>query len=437
MDKKNRAKVYSVLQPDNSRAIKFDNADKYPEAKGTLYKKRIINFGEYADQWFNDLFFKIDEKWGEQVLANFAAGTTGRVYVPSSHTDDPDKNRGEAIDMFLSADGLGIDAVLDIRDPDTVSKIDEELIWDVSIGFTMEWVNKEGEDMGAAIYHVALVNNPYIEDMTPFEAFAQITKDCRAELASSYQANAIMLSRTGIKKELSSKENDMTKFAKVTNDKEYPVEVTYTDADEAEQTVTIEPGEELEVPEEQAEAVTKTITDSEAPEENEETDEEKAAREAKEAEDAAKAEKDKDELSKANAKLAEYRKKEIDQQYDALLKEGKIVPAQEATFKALAMNDSAIQFSTGKGKTEDKPASVLLGELFAAAPKLVKFSEDGGEGGDDEGDEGGEGETSYDKLSPEAKAGLKATGVSKERYNENVEKHPEMYPEVNNTKDEE
>ena len=442
MDKRN-AKIYSVLQPDDSQAVRYaKKAGEYAEAKGTLFKKRIINFGEYADQWFPEYFLHLDkEEWGGQVLQNFADSTVGKVYVPSSHTDDPDKNRGQVLDMYLSADGAGIDAIIDVRDPETVEKIDGGLIWDVSIGFTMNWITKEGEEKGAAIYHVALVNNPYIEDMTPFEAFAKITSDCRAELASSYNASAIMLSRSGIKKELN-KENDMDLKA-IKNEQEFPVEVTYTDADEKEQTVTVEAGAEVEVPESQVEAVTKTITEAEAPEEEEveETPEEKEAREKQEADDAAAeaaksdADKAKDaELAKVKAENAEYRKSAVNAEYDRLLAEGKIVPAQEQAFKALASAESTLQFSNGK-KTEDKPVSSLISELFAAAPKLVKFSEDGGEGGDD--DKGGQGETPYDKLSSEAKAGLQATNVTKERYNENVEKHPEMYPQVSNNKKEE
>lgn len=441
MDKRN-AQVYAVLQPDQSRAVKFANSEKYPEAKGTLFKKRIINFGEYADQWFPEYTLVLDkEGWGQSVLDNFAASTVGRVYVPSSHTDDPDKNRGEVIDMFFSEDGKGIDGILDIRDLETVKKIEEDLIWDVSIGFTMNWVTKEGDEKGPAIYHVALVNNPYIEDMTPFEAFAKITEVCRAELASSHQASAIMLSRSGIKKEY--KEFAMEK---VTNDKDYEVKTTIT-VDGEEQELVIAAGAEVEVPADQKEAVETAIAESEAPE-AEETEEEKAAREAKEAEEAAaeaaKSEEDKAkdaELARVKAENAEYRKKAVDAEYDRLLKEGKIVPAQEGAFKALAeARDSSVQFSNAKGKTVQKPVSELLTELFAHAPKVVKFSEDGGEGGEGAGAQGtGEDQTPYDKLSEEAKAGLQATNVSKERYNENVAKHPEMYPEHQSTnkKDEE
>lgn len=441
MDKRN-AKIYSVLQPDDSRAVKYATPADYPEAKGTLYKKRIINFGEYADQWFPEYSLELSkEVWGKEVLENFKAKTVGRVYVPSSHTDDPDKNRGEVIDMFLSDDEAGIDAIIDIRDPETVQKIEADLIWDVSIGFTMNWITKEGDEKGAAIYHVALVNNPYIEDMTPFEAFAKISEVCRAELAHSYKASAIMLSRTGIKKEFA-----MENVA-VKNDKEYPVEVTFKDGDE-DKTVTVEAGAEVQVPEDQKEAVEALIAAAEAPEdeEEEETPEEKTAREEqerkdKEAEDA-KSDEDKAkdaELARLRKSDAEFRKKAVDAEYDKLLKEGKIVPAQERAFKSLASAaDSTVQFSTKNGKSASKPVSEMLNELFSHAPKVVNYSEDGsGAGGGDDKNKGGEGDTPYDKLSKEAKAGLQATNVSKERYNENVAKHPEMYPEAKSTEDNE
>jgi hypothetical protein len=430
MDKRNKQAVYSVLQPDISRAVAYATPADYPQAKGTLFKKRIINYGKYADQWMPDYFLELDAEWGKQVLDNFKAGTVGRVYVPSSHTDDPDKNRGEVIDMFEAEDGSGIDAIMDIRDPETVQKIQEDLIWDCSIGFTMNWLTKEGDEKGPAIYHVALVNNPYVEDMTPFEAFAKISEVCRAELAHSYQANAIMLSRAGIKKEFT-----MENVA-IKNDKEFPVEVTYKEGEE-DKTVVVQPGEEVQVPEDQKDAVTQIIADAEAPEEEEdeeETAEEKAAREAKEAKDA----EDAAELSRVKAENAEFRKQAVNATYDKLLKEGKIVPAQERAFKALALaGDSKVEFSRKDGKVTQLSVSKLLEKLFATAPKVVQFSEKGSSSKDKGKKELDKDQTPYDKLSPEAKAGLKATGVTKERYNENVEKHPEMYPEHQTNESEE
>lgn len=421
MDKK----LYTILQPDTSRAVRYAAGDsEYPEAKGKIYKKRIINFGEYADQWFPEYFLHLDEAWGESVLQNFKAKTVGRVYVPASHTDDPDKNRGEVIDMFLSEDGLGIDAIIDIRDQETVDKIEADLIWDVSIGFTMNWITKDGDEKGPAIYHVALVNNPYIEDMTPFEAFAKLTSDCREDVAKTFNANAIMLSRSGIKKEFSMEDEKI----KIINDKEFPVEVTFKEGEE-DKTVTVEAGAEVEVPADQKEAVEALIAEAVAPEdeEEEESEEDKAARLKKEQEDA-EAESDKDkELAAARKQIQEYRAKEVDAEYSKLLKAGKIVPAQEKAFKALALaGDTKVEFSKD-GKKTQLSVSELLKEFTKNAPKLVNYSEESNNNGSGKNKDAGQ--TPYDTLSDEAKAGLKATGVSKERYNENVEKHPEMYPQ--------
>lgn len=410
-DKSN--KVYSVIQPDESPAVEYADANgQYPDAKGKLFKKRIINLGEYADQWFPEYSLKLDQKWADEVLANFKAGTVGRVYVPAGHTDDPELNRGEVIDMFMSEDGKGIDAIIDIRSDQTVADIDEGRIWDVSIGFTMNWIDKEGEEKGAAIYHVALVNNPYMDDLTPFEAFSKVVSECRESFAKSYKASAIMLSRTGIKKEFSM-ENVTIK-----NDKDYEVKTTIT-VDGKEEELTIAAGAEVEVPEDQKEAVEKAIAESTAPEADEDAEEEE--------------DKDKDaqtdeqkELSKLRKENAEFRKKEVDAKYSALLKDGKIVPAQEKAFKAIMATEGNVEFSRD-GKSTQVPVSELMTELFSHAPKLVKYSEEGNNG---EGkDKQEEGQTPYDSLSDKDKAGLKATGVSKERYNDAVAKHPELYPE--------
>ena len=226
----------------------------------------------------------------------------------------------------------------------------------------MNWIDKEGEEKGAAIYHVALVNNPYMDDLTPFEAFSKVVKECRESFSKSYKASAIMLSRTSIKKEFSM-ENVTIK-----NDKDYEVKTTIT-VDGKEEELTIAAGAEVEVPEDQKEAVEKAIAESTAPEADEDAEEE--------------GDKDKDaqtdeqkELSKLRKENAEFRKKEVDAKYSALLKEGKIVPAQKKAFKAIMSTEGNVEFSRD-GKTTQVPVSQLMTELFSHAPKLVKYSEEG------------------------------------------------------------
>lgn len=449
MDKRN-AKIYSVLQPDTSRAVKFDNSEKYPEAKGTMFKKRIINYGEYADQLFPEYLLHLDEAWGKSVLENFRAKTVGRVYVPSSHTDDPDKNRGEVVDMFESDDGKGIDAIIDVRDPETVQKIEGGLIWDVSIGFTMNWISKEGEEKGPAIYHVALVNNPYIEDMAPFEAFTKITEVCRAELELAYQASAIMLSRTSIRKELSIMDK-----VKITNDKDHEVKVTITE-DGEEKELVIAAGAEVEVPADQKEAVETAIAESTPPAEDDDAgddngddngdnngdqggdsddnDDDSSDDDSNDDDQDEYEELEESEKAELARLRAEKQERDADAAYNKLLEDGKVVPAQEKAFKAAyAARQLSHTFSREDGKTEQKTVGELMDELFAHAQPVVKFSESGNNGsGNSDQDE-----TPYDRLSDEAKAGLQATKVSKEKYNEAVEKHPELYGNKDKKEDEE
>ena len=160
----------------------------------------------------------------------------------------------------------------------------------------------------------------------------------------------------------------------VKNHREFEVKGTYLEGEETKEAV-IAAGAELEVPEDQAEAVTKLIAEAVAPEEEEEeelSDEEKKAKELADRE-AAVAAKDK-ELSDKQAAA----------DYERLLSEGKIVPAQKDAFIALSAQGSAtVELSDGESKT----VSVLLSELFEAAPKIALGEQGaGGEGGEAEDD---------------------------------------------------
>ena len=181
----------------------------------------------------------------------------------------------------------------------------------------------------------------------------------------------------------------------VKNDREFEVKVTYLEGEETKEAV-IAAGAELEVPEDQAEAVTKLIAEAVAPEEEEEdeelSDEQKKAKELADREAA---------VAKREAELSEQT---AEADYERLLSEGKIVPAQKDAFIALSAQGSAtIELSDGESKT----VSVLLSELFEAAPKL-NLDDEQGKGGDDK-------KTEDDvELSDEEKATAKKLGISEE-----------------------
>lgn len=361
---------------------------KVDGARGTLYKKQIIKFGNYVDPWFPEWPMTLDSEWGDMIKDNFDNKVVGRVAVPASHTDDPEKNRGEL--LALENTGEGLDGTLDIRDPQTVQDIENELIWDDSISFTNNYIDEKGYGHGPVLFHVALVNNPYITGMSGFQALSKAASHIRQAFSQKHSGSAIVLSKSV--KELSN-------MKPVKNEKEFPVKVNYQDAEGKDVEATIEPGQELEVPEATAEGVTQQIAAAEAPA-PEETADEKKAREDQEAANVA-AGKNPDgsdkapeggeatppadtsvtnppapadatttpnpesatpELSKKDREeLESLRAEKAETMFSKLLDEGKVVPAQKEAVIGLAKVSGA----------------EAVTKMFANAKPVIDFSERG------------------------------------------------------------
>jgi hypothetical protein len=398
--------VYNVI-PNNGHIQQLDGSK-------TLFKKQLIRFGEWIDPLYPEDVMRIDAVFLAQLVKNFKAGVPGRIPVPLTHTDNPEYNTGELTDLTIEGDGSNIEdglyGTLDIRRASTADDIRNDLIFDVSISFTDNYQdNENGALYGPTLLHVALVNNPYIKKMSPFTALAEML----SKQFGGAKVHALS--------ESTSKETTMSK---VKNDREFPVDVVYSQ-DGKDVEVTIEPGTEVEVPAEAVEAVQKLVAEAAAPE-IQETDEEKTAREAQEAEVARKAKEELDaahkgdldedtnlsesaklqrQLSEANAKL---RAKEVDEQYQTARGAGKIVPAQEAAFRGLAEALHGQTRSLSDGKTQN--LSELLAEFISKAPKVVSLDEENGAIEDDST------KGPVEKLSDDQRKGLQAMRVSDEDY---------------------
>lgn len=426
--------------------LQFANEDTTKATfKGSIYRKEIAKFGEWVNPdypWFSDdPTMTLDEAWAETIVKNFNEDALGSpVTVPLNHTDDVRVNTGIVESLEIVA-GDGLYANLKIIDEDTQAKLDNGLIFDVSISFVWDLVRQDnGKHYGATLLHVALVNTPYLIGMNAFEkvgaALSKLSKSFKPVGLSLNTDGAIMLSRTKVK-ELSNVEESTIK-----NDKEFDVTVTYKDGDEDKE-VVVKAGEEVTVPTEVAEEVTTQIADAVAPTEDEDSnsdDENKEDEDAKgdestedenkESEDEEEDEEaDKDKaLAKAKLKNAEYAIKE---RYSALLSAGKVIPAQEAKILALAKLGVGVQLSTDSGKKIDL-ATVVLDILEAGN---VKFSTE--ENGSNKEDENADNDSSNDgganddtdkkpseSLSEAELAGFKAVGADPAKMDELAEKDP-------------
>jgi phage I-like protein len=436
-------------QQVNSLSMGKRDFAKVEGAMGTLYKKQIIKFGNYVDPWFPEWPMTLDSEWGDMIKDNFDKKVVGRVAVPASHTDDPEKNRGEL--LAVENDGEGLNGTLDIRDPQTVQDIENGLIWDDSISFTNNYIDEKGLGHGPVLFHVALVNNPYITGMSGFQALSKAASHIRHAFSQKHTGSAIVLSKQV--KELSS-------MKPIKNEKEFPVKVNYQDAEGKDVEATIEAGAELEVPEASAEGVKQQIDVAVAPA-AEETDEEKAAREQKEQEDAnVAAGKNPDgtektpeggddttvttppapadatttpnpdsatndgtpapQLSKAEREeLETLRTEKAETMFSKLLDEGKVVPAQKEAIISMA-------------KTAGPEA---VATMFSKAAKVIDFSEKGSQNNDkgsSQGDTSAQTDLSknvkqWADLSQAERETNQKLGVSEQMYNETALANPAFY----------
>lgn len=405
-------------------------------AKGTLYKKQIIKFGNYVDPWFPEWPMTLDSEWGDRIKENFDKKVVGRVAVPASHTDDPEKNRGEL--LAVENDGDGLNGTLDIRDPQTVQDIENDLIWDDSISFTNNYIDESGMGWGPVLFHVALVNNPYITGMSGFQALSKAASHIRHAFSQKHNGSAIVLSK---------QVKELSNMKPIKNTKDHEVKVNYQDAEGKDVEVTLAPGQEVEVPEATAEAVTQQIEVAEAPA-VEETAEQKTAREAKEVEDAnIAAGKNADGTEKANdanatttppagtetatnpgseaggelskkdrEELEAFRANAGEVAFSKLVDEGKVIPAQKAEILDFA-------------KTHGADA---VTKMFANAKPVIDFSERGSqtEHKDNENASGAElskGVKQWSDLSKTEQDELNRLNVSETMYNETALANPEHY----------
>lgn len=342
--------------------IRLDDGEKSGAYK--KFSKMLAAYGEFVDPRGGKKPMVLDKSWAQKIVDNFKNGPIKRVPMvlghPQSSAELAEKTRGWLEKLEARADGLY--GIFEIRKKETADDIENGLIEQTSVAFDDNYQDKRtGKWYQNVLKHVGLVNDPYIKGMSAMEP-VEMSGMAGAGVLFSDDANNF------------NNEEEVV-MAKVKNDREFEVEVKYTENGE-EKTVKIAAGAEVEVPEDQAESVTKQIADAVAPQDDNND---------KEGADMSEKEKELAEREAAAAKKeAELAEKEANAQYSQLLSDGKIVPAQKDAYLALCSKGSAsVELADGKSKT----ISVLLAELFESAPKGKYLSEEGEAGGNGDGEE--------------------------------------------------
>lgn len=439
--------------------------------KGRRFRKQIAAFGQLYSPLDGEECELLDEAWAEEMLANFEAKQSGkiptlpRVSIPFDHWSGTKDNAGEVVALEI-VPGDGVYATLEIRDYEALYRLEQDLVFDVSMCFNWHYIDtRTGDDRGIVLEHVALVNDPFITGMNAFEEAPEQLKRDEVEAAEAYldnfnrRTNAVVMFSKNKVEELAKMRKHFSKdtegeepeVVEVTNDRDFDVVITVKDDDGEDVSKTVKAGETVEVPADQAEAVKKQIADAKDPNEKEgegddkesmsregEADEDKDGDEnadegdgeADENEADKKGEgDDKENLSRSEREelsrlRAERNQAKAETAYQTMLSAGMIVPAQKDAFMQLHQNLSKaggrVEFSRD-GKKVELSTTELLEELVKAGGKRVQFNQTGSTNGEaaDKDDA-----AISKNLSQEEVEGLKANGITTKQIDELAAKSP-------------
>ena len=409
----------SIMYGQLANLIQFSSEDTIGASfKGAIYRKQLAKFGDWVNPQYpllsNNPIMTLDEDWGNKIVENFNNNILGHsVAVPSTHTNDPEKNRGKVISVDV-VPGDGLYGELEILEDTTVQALDKGTIFDVSISFSHDYVRKDNnKHYGPTLEHVALVNDPYLSEMNTFEKLEMaLSKQVDSNSVKLAGNNVIMLSIHKLK--------ELHKMATktITNDKAFDVVVKFNDGTEDKE-VTIKPGETLEVPEDVAEDVTNQVTGAI----------EIAGDEGKgEGDDAPvtpEVETPEQELSRLREENATLK---LSKEFDALLDKGLVIPAQKDAVMALAkLPTTGVQLSKDSEPTD--VASLVLGILSAGSQQFSKDESGSGKVDEDaqkKKDLIKEGQKPSENLSEGSLAGMKAVGTTPEKFDELAKKYPDL-----------
>lgn len=396
---------------------------------GSIYRKQLAKFGEWVNPQYPGLssspIMTLDEAWAEKIVENFNKNTLGApVPVPLNHTNDAKANTGRVQSLDI-VPGDGLYGNLIISDADTVGKLDRGEIFDVSISFDWNHVRTDdNKNYGPTLLHVALVNNPYLLEMNSFEkvgpALSKLEETLKAINLSQPGRDVIMLSRDRVK--------ELSKMATRTikNDKGFAITVKFTE-DGEEKELVIPAGEEATVPEDVADDVTTQIADAQDSAGDAGTDGDAGDGDGTDG-DAGTGdttppanETEQEELSRLRLENAEL---QLSKEYDSLLAEGKVIPAQKDKIMALAkLPQATVQLS--KDAEPTSVTSIVLDVLRAGKPQFSTDETGNGEGKPEEKKtEGTEGKKPSELLSADDLAGLEATGHTPEELDKLAAEDP-------------
>lgn len=167
----------------------FQGSEKQPN----IFRKQVLRYGRWIHPANSSKFFEVTRDFAEKMVANFKANIIEHVpLLNGGHDVAPDANKGTV--TALSAEDDGVYATVDFGKDDNLSDLArEKKIHGVSAQIDPDYLHKEtGKKIGPLFQHLALVQNPYIKNMRGFEQVMLANKEVADILEFSDTENEML-----------------------------------------------------------------------------------------------------------------------------------------------------------------------------------------------------------------------------------------------------
>lgn len=152
---------------------------------GRVFEKHILSFGDLLHPVTGQRI-KIDKAFADQLKANFDAGVCDIVQVPlandqNQHVENPGANLGEVLDLRVDEQAGKIYAQVDARkQADDFGKT----LLGASAFMHLNYKNtKTGQKVGPTLLHVAVTNRPYVTGLDSYEEIVAASSEYEGEPA--------------------------------------------------------------------------------------------------------------------------------------------------------------------------------------------------------------------------------------------------------------
>lgn len=146
---------------------------------GRLFRKHLLNLGDLRHPKTGETV-KFDDDFAKTLKKNFNDGVCDIVQIPlanekNEHSEDPDRNIGEVVDLEVKDNKVY--GILDVRDNDKADKLGVTLLG-ASAMLHMDYTDtKTGKKVGPTLLHACVTNRPYVTGLEGYEEIVAATAD--------------------------------------------------------------------------------------------------------------------------------------------------------------------------------------------------------------------------------------------------------------------